>query len=429
MPPPIARPDASPASVPSPPPDRRRALGVVTAGVITFLNLYAVQSLMPLIAAEFGVSLPATGWTITAGLLAVALVAPFVGSVSDMLGRKRLMVAAAWVLVVPTVLAALAPTFGLLVWWRFVQGLLLPFIFAVAVAYIGDEAPGAAGIRLTGLYSMGAITGGFSGRLIAGFVAQAAGWRAAFLVLAALSVGAAALLGAMLPAEQHFTPVRGLRATLRGFAEHLRNRRLLATYAVGFAVLFSIVSAFTYGNFVLAAPPYRLGPAALGAVFVVYLLGLVTTPLASRLAIAIGRRATCALATLAGCAGMALTLVPHLAAVIAGLGVLAGAVFVEQALSLGFIAVSASRAKSTAVGLYVTCYYIGGSLGGILPGPLWRHVGWPGCVGLTIAVQLAVGAITLLAWRDRPAGGGLPTPGPAPILRPPEPKREGLSPS
>jgi predicted MFS family arabinose efflux permease len=423
MPPP---PIAPIAATPHPPPAWRRAVGVVTAGVITFLNLYAVQSLMPLLAADFRVSLPATGWAITASLLAVALVAPFVGSVSDILGRKRLMVAAAWALVIPTMLVALAPTLGLLVWWRFVQGLLLPFIFAVAVAYIGDEAPGPAGIRLTGLYSMGAITGGFSGRLIAGLVAQHAGWRAAFWVLAALSVGAAALLAATLPAERRFVPVRGLRSSLRGFSEHLHNRRLLATFAVGFAVLFSIVSAFTYGNFLLAAPPYRLGPAALGAVFVVYLLGLVTTPLATRLAIAIGRRGTCALAAVTGCAGMVLTLVPHLAAVIAGLGILAGAVFVEQALSLGFIAVAAQRAKSTAVGLYVTCYYIGGSLGGILPGGLWRHAGWPGCVALTCAVQLAVLVITLRAWRERPLG--LPRPGAKPIVSASQPEREGLSP-
>lgn len=393
-----------------------RSIGVVAAGVTTFLNLYSVQAVLPLIATEFGVTLPATGWTITASLIAVAGVAPFVGSVSDMLGRKRLIVAAAAALVVPTLMAGLAPTLASLVVWRFLQGLLLPFIFAVTVAYIGDEVSGADSIRLTGLYSMGSITGGFLGRLIAGTVAEHAGWRASFIVLAALTVIGAALLAFVLPGEQRFTPVRGLRSSVASFGEHLGNRRLVGTFAVGFAVLFSIVAAFTYGNFMLAAPPYSLGPAALGAVFVVYLLGLVTTPVATRLAVVIGRRGTCAVAALLGCAGMGLTLAPNLFVIVAGLGVLAGAVFVEQALSLGFIAAAARRAKSTAVGLYVTSYYVGGSLGGILPGFLWHRFGWPGCAGLTVAVQLIVMAIAAVSWRE-PRGGvvvvtppdGLPT--------------------
>ena len=66
---------------------------------------------------------------------------------------------------------------------------------------------------------------------------------------------------------------------------------------------------------------------------------------------------------------------------------LAGAVFVEQSLTISYIGVAAQRAKSTAVGLYVTSYYVGGSLGGILPAGIWHWAGWPGCVALSAAVQ------------------------------------------
>ena len=389
-------------------PDRRDA-GIAIAGMINFLNLYWVQALLPTLARDFDAPPASTGLTVTATLLAVSLVAPFVGSISDMLGRKRLIVGAAWVLVAPTLAAAAAPSLHALVGWRFVQGLMLPFIFTVAVAYIGDEAPGGDGIHLAGVYSMGTIFGGFASRFVSGYATDWFGWRASFVLLAGLTVASAVAVGALLPRETHFTPTRGWRSTLASLRDHLTNRRLLATCAVGFSVLFSIIAAFTFANFVLAAPPYDLGPAALGSIFAVYLFGLVSTPVASRLAIRIGRLPTLGFGAALAIAGLLLALLPSLWAIVAGLGMLAGAVFVEQSLTLSYIGVAAGRAKSAAVGLYVTCYYVGGSLGGILPAGVWHRAGWPGCVGLSILVQVLMFAIAFVFWREpRMAGARLP---------------------
>jgi MFS transporter, YNFM family, putative membrane transport protein len=380
---------------------RRRTLGVMAAGITTFLNLYSVQAVLPLIAQTFGASVQATAWGITATLLAVAGVAPFVGSVSDMLGRKRLIVSAAAALVVPTVLVALAPTLGWLVAWRFVQGLTLPFIFTVTIAYIGDETDGADTIRLAGTYSVGSIFGGFAGRVVVGAVAQQAGWRAGFLVLAALTVVGAAAIAALLPAERRFRAVHGVADTLRGFAEHLTNARLLATCLVGFGVLFTFITAFTYTNFLLAAPPFGLGPAALSSVFVVYLIGLVTTPAAMRVATRFGRRVVVAGSVGVALVGFMVSLAPYLLAIVGGLMLIAAGGFVQQALATGFIGVAVGRARSAAVGLYVTSYYIGGSVGGVVPAGLWHRFGWPGCVGLGVVVQLMVLAAAWPAWRER----------------------------
>jgi YNFM family putative membrane transporter len=380
-----------------------RTAAVTVAGMINFLNMYSIQAVLPVMAQDFEVSVAQTGLTITATTAAIALVAPIIGSISDMFGRKRLIVGAMWALIVPTLLSATAPSLNMLILWRFVQGLMMPFIFAVTVAYIGDETEGAETIRLTGIYSMGTIFGGFFGRFLAGFTAGLAGWRASFVVLAVCTTLSALYVGIALPREARFHPVRGLRNTMEGFADHITNTRLLATYVVGFTVLFSIVTAFTYANFLLAAPPYNLGPAALGSIFVVYMVGMVTTPIATRLAIRFGRLNTLALAVAAAIGGLLLTLLPSLIAIIAGLGVIAGAVFVQAALAIGFISAVARRAKSAAVGLYVTFYYIGGSLGGIAPAGIWHSSGWPGCVALSILMQVIMLVVAAMFWRERTA--------------------------
>jgi MFS transporter, YNFM family, putative membrane transport protein len=54
------------------------------------------------------------------------------------------------------------------------------------------------------------------------------------------------------------------------------------------------------------------------------------------------------------------------------------------------------------VGMYVTCYYLGGSVGSELPGLLWHRWGWPGCVVLVILDMTLTIAVTAFFWRGQP---------------------------
>lgn len=378
----------------------RRNAGVAAAGFATFVNLYSPQAFLPMLAADLGFDQVRGSLAITVSLLAVALIAPIAGAVSDRFGRKRLMVGAAFLVVVPTLLVASAPDFPMLLLWRFAQGLLLPFVFAVAVAYVGEECDGLEAIRTTGIYASGTIVGGFAGRFIGGVAAELGGWRAAFATLAVVTLLAATVMAWLLPREVRFRPMQGgLQGTLAAYAGHLRNRRLLGTCMVGFGMLFSLVAAFTFVNLRLAAPPFLLGPSALGAVFAVYLLGAIAAPLASRAAARIGRQATMAGAISTSILGLCLTLLPSVAAIVAGLALTGVGLFVTQALSLSFIPTAVRNARSAAVGLYVTTYYVGGALGGVVPIGLWRHEGWPGVVALVACVMAGMAVVAVRTWR------------------------------
>ncbi len=374
-------------------------MAVFAAGFLTFVNMWCTQAILPVLAQAFHISQAQTGWSVTAPLIATACMAPVIGAISDRFGRKTLIVGAASLLIIPTLLAALAGRFDLFVLCRFAQGLLLPFIFTVTIAYIGDEATGLAGARLAGIYTSGAIFGGFSGRLMTGVMTAGFGWRSAFLLIAAVTLVMTAVIATTLPRERKFRPVYGVGRALRSFPMHLSNPRLLATFAVGFGVLFSLVAVFTFINFRLAAPPYLLGPAALGFIFVVYLGGVVMSPLAARLANRFGRRRVMAAAAPVILAGLAATLASPLWSISLGLLLVCSAIFVQQTLATGFIGLAAREAKSTAVGLYVTCYYIGGSAGGLVPAGLWHAFGWPGCVAIVCVVQAAMLGFVSRFWK------------------------------
>src|SRR5271168_1317588 len=103
-----------------------RALAIATAGFSAFVNLYSPQALLPELSRQFGVGAGEISTLMTAGTLAIALTAPFTGALADVLGRKRLITAAAFAVIVPTLMMAFASTVPQLVVLRFAQGLLLP---------------------------------------------------------------------------------------------------------------------------------------------------------------------------------------------------------------------------------------------------------------------------------------------------------------
>lgn len=380
---------------------RTTSLALVVAGFVTFLNMWCTQAILPVLAKALHVSAAATGYTVTAPLIATAAMAPVIGMLSDRFGRLVFIRTAALLLVIPTILAAFSPGLGMLIACRFVQGLLLPFIFTVTIAYISDEMSPAMAMRMVGIYTSGTISGGFCGRLIVGLVTSLWSWRAGFLIIGFITLAAALVIAFFLPRERLFKPTHGLGGALSSFPNHLSNKPLLGTYAVGFGVLFSLVCVFTFINFRLAAAPYSLGSAALGAIFVVYLGGVVVSPFMGRLMAAMDRRWL-----MAGCVGfllvgLALTLAKPLYLVCLGLLLICLGVFPQQTLATGFIGVVARGAKSTAVGLYVTVYYIGGSFGGIIPAFAWHDAGWAGCVAITAFVQVTMLVLAWVSWRPR----------------------------
>ena len=275
--------------------------------------------------------------------------------------------------------------------------MLTPGIFAITIAYINDEWREGTG-RAMSAYVAGTVIGGFSGRMIAAFIAPWWSWRAAFAVLAVVEALCGLALAIWLPADRKHA------AGPRRIELPKHTPQLLATYGVGFCVLFTLLATFTYVNFYLAAAPFHLSTQGLGSLFLVYLIGATVTPLVGRFIDTAGHRLTLAVSFSAGIAGILLTLVPNLIVVIVGLALCCSGVFVAQSAATSYIGVSAKKARAAAVGFYATCYYAGGSLGSFLPGRLWNSGGWPACVALVAVAQALTILAALLFWTPAERG-------------------------
>jgi predicted MFS family arabinose efflux permease len=400
-------------------PNAWAAAAVVLCGVCAFLELYCTQPLLPLLTKLFHASKTGAGMTVSAATLGVALSAPVFGALTERLPRKRVIVWSMIGVSVPTLLAATSTSLGQLIFWRFLEGVTLPGIFAVVVTYIGEEWPADRIALIMGFYVSGTALGGFTGRILAGVLAERFSWRVSFVVLGAASLAGAAAVAAWLPHGRRrpiaaASGARRLDAFKRQVRELFANRRLVATFAVGCSVLFSLVGVFTWITFYLSAAPFRLSITALSSLFLVYLVGLVVTPIAGHLITRVGLRAGIGAAIVCSIIGVLLTLSHSLAVVIVGLTLLSSGVFVAQTASQSHLRVAAPpHSRVTAAGLYLTFYYLGGTAAGVVPGAFWALGKWPACVAFIVAVQALALAVALIGWRT-------PAASPTPAISPSE---------
>ena len=368
-------------------------------GFFAFLNVYSMQAVLPMVMNDFQASPVQAGLTVGATVLAIALVSPFIGMLSDAFGRKVIVCTSMFALTVPTALIPMADNLNALLALRFLQGLAVPGIVVVLIAYISEEFHAGGVARMTATYVGGTVMGGFCGRFITGYAGQWLGWRGAFVTLAILNFLGALVVVWLLPTSRNFAPNRNIKAGFGVLWRHLHNQRLIAACAVGFCVLFSLVGAFTYVNLHLASAPFYLSSAGLANVFCVYLVGVLITPLTGRYIAQLGFLKSLLWALTISAAGLLMTLLPSLPVVIVGLAVCSTGIFICQSATISTIASHVSEGRSLATGLYYMSYYAGGAAGTLIAGMAYEDWGWPGSVLCIALIQALAIVIAAVVWR------------------------------
>jgi YNFM family putative membrane transporter len=375
------------------------SFALLLAGFATFASLYDVQPLLPALAHQFDVSPATASLALSAATIALAVALFLAGSLSESLGRKAPIVASLAVSGAITLACALVPNFGTLLGLRLLEGIAISGVPAIAMAYISEEvAPEALGFSM-GLYVAGTALGGMSGRFIVGFVAEAAGWRASLLAIGAVGIACAVAVALLLPASRSFTPrPQSMRGHVAAYRAHVSDAGLPWLYATSFLIMGSFVTIYNYIGFRLAAPPFLLGQAAIGSIFVVYLIGGAASAVMGRLADRYGRRNVLWISEAIFLAGVLTTLANAIVPIVAGIAVLTVGFFGAHSVASSWVGRRAADNRAHATALYLFAYYLGSSVLGSLGGVVYGSGGWAATV-FAVAVVLAVAltiAVTVL---------------------------------
>ncbi|RPH60263.1 MAG: MFS transporter [Burkholderiales bacterium] len=372
-------------------------------GYATFAMLYATQPLLPQLAADFAVGPAKASLAVSAGTAAMALMLIPASVVSDRFGRERLMkISLALAAVIGTASAAVGDFTQLLV-LRALLGAVLAGLPAAAMAYLSEEvAPEAQG-RAMGLYIGGNALGGMSGRFLAALLTEWGSWRLGLAALGALGLVAAVVFWRGLPASRHFRPREAaIGRILRDVRAIAADPGLPWLFLIGLLLMGTFVGLFNYLPFRLGEAPYHLGHTAIGAIFLLYLVGTWASAFAGRLADRHGRRnALWVMVAIMG-AGLTLTLAAPLAVVVAGIAVCTFGFFASHSLASGWVGRRAPERPALASALYLFSYYAGASTIGTLSGAAWSAGRWPGVIAMLGACTLVTLGAALRLRRLRP---------------------------
>ena len=378
-------------------------IATVAGGFCTFALIYCVQPLMPLLADTFQVTPTQSSLALsfTTGMLAIGLLAT--GIASEMLPRKSLMAASLVVSALLTVGTAVAPTWHSLLVTRALAGFTISGFPAVAMAYVSEEIHPKAGGLAMGVYIGGNAFGGMSGRLVTGVLTDLLSWRWAIGLIGALGICASLLFWLLLPPSRHFTPRSpNLRVAKSALFRHFHDRGLVLLFVMGFLLMGSFVSVYNYLSFRLVAPPYGLSQTAVGLLFTVYSVGVFSSAWAGNMVARHGHGVMLLGMVMVMAAGLAITLLHSIWAILAGLIVFTFGFFGGHAVVSAWIGVRAQTAKAVASSFYLFSYYGGSSVSGTLTGLCWSAWGWGG-VSAAVAGLLVVALLVVLSLKRLPS--------------------------
>lgn len=388
----------APASLMRGTPAYRRAMGAMfVAGAAIFALVFCLQPLLPNLVEAFAVDAADSALAqslSTTGLAVAILLSCLVGEILD---RRKMMFLSMLGAGLVAVLGSVIADWHLFLATRFLCGLLLGGMPAVAMAYLAEEVAAADVGRASALYIAGTGFGAMVGRVAAGIIADHTSWRIALAAIGVLTLLGSLAFGFLLPRSRR-SPGRQampLKSHIAAWERHLANRQLRILIVLGFVLGGVFVSFFNFIGFVLMRAPFGLSQTTVSLILFVYTFGIVASVIAGELAAHYGPVRPLATGLLAMGVGIGCTMTSSLTLVVAGIVILTMGFFVGQAIATGWIGQVANGDRAHAAVLYLLSYYFGASLMGWIGGKLWDHSGWWLVAATSIALVLAASILAL----------------------------------
>ncbi|RSL30445.1 MFS transporter [Salibacterium salarium] len=353
------------------------ALGA--ASLLIFANIYFPQPLLPLFTGEFNISETTSSLLISVSLFVLGISFFLYTALSDAYGRRNIIFIAMALGTVGTIGIGAAPSFEWILAARIFQAAALAGIPVAAMAYISEEYSVRAMTIAVGIYISCNSLGGMGGRVLSGVLTDAWDWRAAFIAMAVVNFLLFVIVYLWLPRSQQFKP-RPFRwkEILQNNKNHLTNPVMGYAYIIGGLHFLVFIGIFTFITYYLSNDPFRVSTTVLGLLFLTYGAGTVSSTLAGRAAQRWKQTTCMGIGIICMVISIAMTLIPSFVVIIVALIILSFGFFFVHSSSSSWVTRHADKAKASASGLYLTSYYLGGSLGSVYFGWLWSSFAWSG---------------------------------------------------
>ncbi|MFD5566711.1 MFS transporter [Streptomyces cadmiisoli] len=218
------------------------ALAVAAFGIGT--TEFVMMGLLPEVADDLHVSIPAAGHLVSAYALGVVIGAPLLAAVTARMPRRTVLIGLMVLFVVGNALSALAPDHQWLLAARFLSGLPHGAFFGVGAVVAATMVAPERKARSVSLMFLGLTVANIVGVPAATLTGQHFGWRVTFLGVSVIGVAAVAALALLVPHDHGHAAATGLRGELAALRS-LPVWLALGTTVAGFGALFAAYSYIT----------------------------------------------------------------------------------------------------------------------------------------------------------------------------------------
>ncbi len=364
---------------------------------VIFSTIYTPQAILPTLKEVFNISIAQTNLLLSGMLFVLMIAAPLYAPILKRWRMKSIMMVSLFLLFMAVVLSAVADSFEMLLLSRVLQGMFIPGITAIMIAYVQEIYPKEHRGLGMGIYMAATGFGAVMGRLLAGWISHAYSWREAFALFALLLLVALVAMYKSLPSVALVKRKKKTSLSL-SLLGHLKNPKILSILLIPSVVFFSFMAITTFITYHLSQEPFLLNTKELGSLFLVLLLAVLTTPIAGKYSDTIGRKKMIFFASFILILGMLLTLSSSLVSIMIGLGLVTIGMFSTQAVTPTYLGDMAPDDRANLAVLYQTFFYFGGAMGTLVPVWVWSGGGYESVIWL--CVRLVVLGVTFLAFAD-----------------------------
>lgn len=368
-------------------------IALFIGSLIAFGVEYCVQPIIPVLAKTFTLQPTTASLAVSFGTGGMAASMLLIAGVANRLERRLTMVIGLLLSSVLAVLIAVSLYFHLILLMRLCQGMLLAGFPAMAVAYINEEFDPSIIGGVVGIYVSGTSVGGLVGRILLSTLTDYMSWRYALAIEAILYIVLGILFWVLLPKPKAVRqpPIPWHRLWNEG-RRILSNRNLVGVYVVAMLIMGSFVCVYNFISYILLAPPYHFSQTAIGFVYLLYLLGTVSSTVMGMMSDSIGNGKVICLSVICMLVGSLVSVFMPIVIKLLGIGIFTFGFFGAHSAACSWAGRLDSADKAEITALYMLFYYIGASVFGSLGGQFLTFWSWPGVVAyLTVLGVIALG--------------------------------------
>ncbi len=376
-------------------------------------TVYFAQPLLGSMAAELGVAQQQIGWVVGATQAGYALGLLLIVPLGDLIDCKRLLLGQLLFSALALVGVGMAANWAMLLLALAITGLMAVMVQVMVAHAASLASPGEQG-QAVGTVTSGVVLGILLARLVAGGVADLAGWRSVYLVAAVLLLILALVLWCCLPSGQPLVQRPGYRALIVSQFRLFRHDRLLRQRGVFGVLIFAAFSVLWSAMVMpLSAAPLALSHTEIGLFGLAGVAGTLAAARAGRLAdLGLGARTTGLALALLTLSWLPIAFVGQsLIVFVLGVLMLDFAVQAVHVTNQSVLLAGRGAMASRLIGAYMCCYSVGSGLGAVLASGVYARWGWPAVCGLGMAISAVALGYWLWLQRERAAEAALPCSG------------------